>query len=299
MFSMLNKPYPRNNDFKFRLRIVLLSGVSVSAVLYFIFSFTGGTVASGELLFNVLLFGLVTIIAVAMVYLLLPAVFTNYFKEENWTVGKNLMTWLLMFSLITVGNMLLANYLYGSSVSLKSFISFLYYTVGVGFFVYAIISLIHYKVLIKKNTAAAELMNKEIIEPCSETANRAVPSSSENGPIRIVSENGKEEIIFSVDDLLYIESADNYSKIFLRKNNSTSTSIIRSSLKRVEEQTVYPGIFRCHRAYIVNLKKVASVSGNSQGYRLHIHNMEETIPVSRAYGKELHEKLKNLSHLAY
>ncbi len=294
---MLNKPYPRNNDFKFRIKIVVLSGVIVAAVLYFIFSFQGGTGVSSRLFFNVLLFGLVTIIASGIINLLIPAVFANFFKEENWTVGKNLLTWLLLLILISAGNMLLANFLYGSSVSWKTFYTFLYYTVGVGFFVYAIISLIYYKLLVKKNVAAAELMNAEISSGSNQVPeNPGIQSSAGNGMMRMISENGKEEVKFLPEELLYIESADNYSKIMLKRNNKLSASIIRSSLKRIDEQSVHPEIFRCHRAYIVNLKKVASVSGNSQGYRLHIHDMEETIPVSRSYGKELLEKLKDISN---
>jgi len=298
MFSTLNKPYPHNNDLKYRVKIVLLSGVIVSAVLYFIFSFRDGTSASSGLFINVLLFGLVTIIASGIINLFLPAVFSNFFKEENWTVGKNLLTWLLLLILITAGNMLLANFLYGSSVSWKAFYTFLYYTVGVGFFVYAIISLIYYKLLVKKNVAAAELMNAEISASGlkEDPAKPEVQAVNVNGMICMVSENGKEEVKFPMEELLYIESADNYSKIMLKKNNKLSTCMIRSSLKRIEEQSAHPEIFRCHRAFIVNLKKVASVSGNSQGYRLHIHDMEETIPVSRTYGKELLEKLKTISH---
>jgi LytTr DNA-binding domain-containing protein len=298
VFSIFNKPYPRNNDLKFRLKIVLLSGISVSVVLYFIFSFQDVSVFSSKLLLNVSLFGLVTIISTTITNLLIPAVFTKFFMEENWTVGKNLLIWLLMLLIIATGNMLLANYLYGSSISWKAFYTFLYYTIGIGFFVYAIISLIYYKLLVKKNEADAALMNAEIAPSHTKEKqeNDDAQPAKENGLISITSENGKEEIRLTLQDLLYIQSADNYSKIILKKDNKLSVSIIRSSLKRIEEQSNHPEIYRCHRAYIVNLKKVVSVSGNSQGYRLHINDIDETLPVSRNSGKELLEKLKTLSH---
>jgi hypothetical protein len=295
MFSILNKPYPRNNDLKFRIKIVLLSGVFVSVILYFIFSFGGNSDSSHELITNVLLFGLVTIAASGIINLLLPAVFANFFKEESWTVGKNFLTLLLMLFTITAGNMLLANYIYGSSVSWKAFYTFLYYTVGVGFFVYAIISMIYYKFLVSRNESDAMVMNAEINSPWVKplVVNPVEQSAGENGSINITSENGKEEVTLLLNELLYIESADNYSKIIFKRNNKLSTSIIRSSLKRIEEQANHCEMFRCHRAFIVNLKKVISVSGNSQGYRLHMDDTEETVPVSRSYGKELMEKLKH------
>ncbi len=297
MFSFFSKPYPRNNDFKFRLRIVLLSGIFVSVILYFIFSFQGNAAVTPQLIFDVLLFGLVTIISTAIIHLLLPAVFTDFFKEENWTVGKNLLTWLLMLTIITIGNTLLAGYLYGYPVSWKLFWNFLYYTVGVGFFVYALFVMINYNRMVKKNKSEAKVMNAEINPPQAngEAAITGMQDNHENGMINLTSENGKEEIKFLLHELLYIESADNYSKIVLKRNNKVSVSMIRSSLKRIEEQAADAGIYRCHRAFMVNLKKVISVSGNSQGYRLHINDTDETIPVSRSYGKELSEKLKELS----
>jgi hypothetical protein len=295
MFSILNKPYPRNNNLKFRIKIVLLSGIFVSVILYFIFSFGGNSDSSHELITNVLLFGLVTIAASGIINLLLPAVFANFFKEESWTVGKNFLTLLLMLFTITTGNMLLANHIYGSSVSWKAFYTFLYYTVGVGFFVYAIISMIYYKFLVSRNESDAAVMNAEINSPRvkSLVVNPVEQSAGENGSINITSENGKEEVTLLLNELLYIESADNYSKIIFKRNNKLSTSIIRSSLKRIEEQANHLEMFRCHRAFIVNLKKVISFSGNSQGYRLHMNDTEETVPVSRSYGKELMEKLKH------
>ena len=42
-------------------------------------------------------------------------------------------------------------------------------------------------------------------------------------------------------------------------------------------------LVRCHRSYMVNLKKVKNISGNAQGLRLELINQSEIIPVSRKY----------------
>ena len=55
-------------------------------------------------------------------------------------------------------------------------------------------------------------------------------------------------------------------------------------------------IVKSHRAFLVNLCAVSKVSGNSQGYRLFLYDCEDSIPVSRAYSKEvkmLIEKMNN------
>lgn len=234
--------------------------------------------------------------------LVLPFLWKNFFLEENWTVGKNLFMWLLTLVVLSGGNMLLANYIYMSSISWQAFGHFLYYTLGVGFFVYAIFNVINYNRLVKRNEANAVIMNAEIANDSvskskfdHERMDHNTPTKQTDDAFIITSENGREEVKFLMDDLLFIESADNYSKIICMYGNKLQTSIIRSSLKRVEEQVKHPFLFRCHRGYIVNIKKVISVSGNSQGYRLHLYAVNETIPVSRNSGKEFLEMLKTLS----
>jgi DNA-binding LytR/AlgR family response regulator len=48
-------------------------------------------------------------------------------------------------------------------------------------------------------------------------------------------------------------------------------------------------IYRCHKSYLVNLAKVNHVSGNAQGYKLHLKDVEDQIPVSRKLNEEIKE----------
>ena len=57
-----------------------------------------------------------------------------------------------------------------------------------------------------------------------------------------------------------------------------------------------PGFFRCHRMYLVNLAHVHWVSGNAQGLKLHLTDLEEAVPVSRSLTNTIKEKLHYLSH---
>jgi DNA-binding LytR/AlgR family response regulator len=64
------------------------------------------------------------------------------------------------------------------------------------------------------------------------------------------------------------------------------------TMKKAEEALeAWPGFFRCHRAYIVNLDKVQHVEGNAQGYRLRFPDVEEPVPVSRNLNSEFSDKL--------
>jgi DNA-binding LytR/AlgR family response regulator len=67
--------------------------------------------------------------------------------------------------------------------------------------------------------------------------------------------------------------------------------LIRNTISAIEEQlkTHHPLIFRCHRGYMVNIRKILSVSGNAQGFKLFLEGVTETIPVSRSYVPEFRE----------
>ena len=56
----------------------------------------------------------------------------------------------------------------------------------------------------------------------------------------------------------------------------------------------YPEFTRCHRAFIVNLKKAAQIEGNSKNATLILENKLHDIPVSRANFRTLKEKLEQI-----
>ena len=59
-------------------------------------------------------------------------------------------------------------------------------------------------------------------------------------------------------------------------------------LKQAEEAVAACSfIVRCHRAFLVNIRTVVKVDGNSQGYRLRLEGCTEEVPVSRGYAKEI------------
>jgi DNA-binding LytR/AlgR family response regulator len=109
--------------------------------------------------------------------------------------------------------------------------------------------------------------------------------------IRLIAENEKDILEIGSDDLFFIGSSDNYSTVHFLKNDVLQKELLRSSLSRLETQIASSKIVRCHRSYIVNMDRVARVSGNAQGYKFHLQPTELTVPVARKYS-ELVEKLR-------
>ena len=110
--------------------------------------------------------------------------------------------------------------------------------------------------------------------------------------VSLIGDNQNESFSILPADLLYLEAADNYVRIFYQKNGAVADVLLRSTLKKMEQQLAgYPQLFRCHRTYIVHLDQVERVSGNAQGYKLHLKNCSALVPVSRSLNAEIDKRL--------
>lgn len=90
----------------------------------------------------------------------------------------------------------------------------------------------------------------------------------------------------SVDNIVYIESMDNYVKLHLLDN---STLVSQISLKKMEELLPDKEFVRVHRSYLVAVTKIERY--NKQSIKL--MGIDEEIPVGRNYVTELGDLLKD------
>jgi len=95
----------------------------------------------------------------------------------------------------------------------------------------------------------------------------------------------RDQIKFSIkgEDLLFLESTDNYVTVYFLNNNSINKEMVRTSLKKIEELNVYNKLTRCHRSYMVNIENVLWIKKEGRNYVLKLKNAEPLIPVSRSY----------------
>ncbi len=103
--------------------------------------------------------------------------------------------------------------------------------------------------------------------------------------IALFDNNGRLRLSLSVDSLYYFESDDNYIKVWYSdENEMLKQYMLRCKLRTVEESFSENGLLRCHRKYIVNMKKVRSIVRNADGYTidLGLENVQN-LPVSKTY----------------
>lgn len=105
-------------------------------------------------------------------------------------------------------------------------------------------------------------------------------------------DKGDLKISIMLENLLYIESADNYATIFYINKQSRSHYMIRNSLKWMEENLIKDTpLVRCHRSFIVNLDKVKILKKEKSGIMLELDaENSPDIPVSKTYYQSFMDK---------
>jgi DNA-binding LytR/AlgR family response regulator len=153
---------------------------------------------------------------------------------------------------------------------------------------------------LKRHLAQAQVLNQQLdTHPTSpDDQPNPLPEAMLVQPIvQLVSESGRERLSVSLDQLRYVESVDNYVQVHWLDEGTAQKTVLRSTLKGIESALgQYPQLFRCHRAYLVNLSAVVHADGNARGYQLTLEGVNETIPVSRSLLSAFDARLKAQSH---
>jgi DNA-binding LytR/AlgR family response regulator len=216
-------------------------------------------------------------------------------------VWKEMLALLLVICFIALGNLCYGNFIGISHFNLQELSLALAATFLLAVFPITANLALKYNRFVALNQKDAELMEAEVLDFQHRTAIET-PVANETPEIQLkeellslISENDKDKLALKPEELLFIESADNYSNVVFYRNNKIHKQLLRGSLKRLESQISFPYIVRCHRSYIVNLKLIHHIKGNAQGYRIEFkNNLSDTIPVSRNYSKALFERLESL-----
>lgn len=154
--------------------------------------------------------------------------------------------------------------------------SLMYGTIAIG--VPYIISGMFFAIIDRDNTI--KLMNYENV-----VTDEVSKPDAQMQRITLFDNSGTLKLSVSPDNLLYIEADDNYIKVWYTDNRGELKQyMLRCRLKTVEESFKGSGLVRCNRKYIVNIKKVATLRKEGDGYLLDLVNEEiPPLPVTKTY----------------
>ena len=152
----------------------------------------------------------------------------------------------------------------------------LYGTIALG--IPYLISGMYFAIIDKNNTI--RLMNFENV-----VTDEPAKAETHTSKITLFDNSGALKLSLNPENLYYIESDDNYIKVWYTDNKTELKQyMLRCRLKTVEESFRGAGLVRCNRKYIVNINKVATLRKESDGYVLDLANEAiPTLPVTKTY----------------
>jgi hypothetical protein len=274
MLKILQQPYPHSDSDKRKLLLSLGAGFFIGLFLIYFEPFGSSEYHAPDKTQVLAGYGIITSLVMLFLYFVLPFIVPNFFKEDNWTVGREIIFVMLNIMLIAFFNVLYSQITLPRVSSQAQLLSMVGYTFILGIFPSAGVVLSNYIYYLKQYS-----------QPPQPTLTSEQPQIIE---LTLVAENEKDTIKMSSLNLLYIESSDNYSTVVFLKDGQILKELIRSSLTRLESQISSNSIVRSHRSFIVNLNKVVKVSGNAQGFKLHLKETDFVVPVARKYSEIVH-----------
>jgi len=278
--SLLNKPYPFDDDFKFNLKSALSITLGLFLFLLFFQPLDPPSADFNKKLLILSGFALITLLGLSVCRIILPSVLPQFFVSEKWMIKKEIILNLAFLVFNTVGYVFFARYAGQIDISFYLVVNIFLISLTP---VSAVIIINEYKFLKKQ---IHSLMNQ------SEKDDVNVEVDSADSGIEFGSKNETEGFVLFPEQIILIKSAGNYIEIIYRQNEKVSRRLIRNTLTIIEKSiSKYPSLIRCHRSYIVNTHSIQKVLKADDGFKLQLYDYPREIKVSRQYLLKVKEAL--------
>lgn len=102
--------------------------------------------------------------------------------------------------------------------------------------------------------------------------------------INLHDNNGTLRLSINTDALYYLESEDNYIKVYYKHKERILSYMLRCRTRSVEESLKDTSMVRCHRSYIVNINKIQLLEEDKRMHYITLNDKSiSRIPVSKSY----------------
>lgn len=271
MIRFLFRKYPFSTT---ALKHILLGGALVSLIL-FVFQPFGFHLYTASKLVVSLGFGVITIFCLFICNWFVKRSLHKFFNCK-WTILKEILYIFLILIVISLSNLCyLSLIIDGFQINSWSFLYTFLLTCAIGIFPTVGLVLLRYNKTLKTNLnkIIQEGRNSEITE-----TNRSIIFENLN--------KTEQDFRLEENDFLFLEAIKNHIHIYYLDEDRVKTTSIRNTLTNIIEQIDSDNVFQCHRSFLINLNKIKTAKGNSNGYKIYLNEYDQTIPVSRKYTAE-------------
>jgi len=274
MFENLNQPYPFNNNFKHNVKTIGLVAMGFMLVMFYFQPFGINFLkmeGEGFFVLGACLMSAGTLFANTLI---LPGIMPKVFDTSRWTILKEMIWNIWLFC-----NLFLI-FAFTAWFTNKFQIADLpIFQIGA----LALLPLVLFN-LISYNHALKDKMVNVLDNSRKHWFGEEKPEIDKIQDIQIVAENEKDVFSARLEDILVFHSSGNYIEIFWIDNQVRRKKLFRQTFAFVEQYLKdKPDFKKCHRCWMVNLKQVEALSGNSKGYFIEIKKLGFKVPVSRNY----------------
>jgi hypothetical protein len=298
------KPFPADFSLKRISFHAWLAFAIVFFILFFIQPFRIDELSTIEALRVALCYAFVCPVVIYLLDFSSIKSFPNFYGEKNWNVLKHIAHTMLITIGIAIGNLVVSHLLFNAPFTFANVLEFLKYVLIIGVFPITIgvfFSQYQYqKKYVRLSNAINEKIEKqEVITEANEKQNVVeiidsinkpeaileVSLSAIDEPLKLLGQNNNEFLMVKPSQIIFMEAADNYVEIHF-KEEKLKKVLLRSTLSLIHQQLHgFDFFIKCHRSYVVNRNHIVSTSGNAQGLKLKLNDVEEAIPVSRTLTK--------------
>jgi hypothetical protein len=279
MLQFLNKPYPFNDDLRHNAKIILFISLGVLAFLLIFQPIEIGTFSTKEIFYLVTGLAISTFLVLSINLIVLPSLFPKVFYNNIWNIKREIIWNIWILLTISSSDFLFYSQLFGVFDISFSDIGKI---VLLGFLPVAVLIIINQDRLLRSHLKSAQLLNNKL----------ANNKQKKEELIHFESDYKKDNLSISPDSLIAIKSADNYVEIYYKSEAVVKKQMIRYSLKKATETVnEFEFILRCHRTFIVNINHIKEITGNSQGYKLYLENLDFPVLVSQKYIASFKERI--------
>ena len=274
MFENLNQPYPFNNNFKHNVKTIALVVMGFMLLMFYFQPFGINFVKLEDKGYFVLAACLVIAGTLFANTLIVPGIFPKVFDSSRWTIRKEMVWNVWLFSNLFVMFTITAWF-----VNKFQLIDLPILRLGA----LALLPLILFN-LISYNHSLKDKMVNVLDNSRRHWFGEEKSEVPVKHDLQLAAENGKDVFSSRLEDILVFHSSGNYIEIFWMDQLTRRKRLFRQTFAFVE---LYlkdnPEFKKCHRCWLVNLKKVEALTGNSKGYFLELNKLGFNVPISRNY----------------
>jgi len=117
-------------------------------------------------------------------------------------------------------------------------------------------------------------------------------SARNNDNVTINDEKGKAAMNIAVRNIIYFKSEDNYILLYYKQDQELKKELIRTNLKKLEQELDLPNLIRIHRSYMINSQNLISAVKTAKGYKVKMDDeVVHHLPVSTTYQKVFEQRV--------